>query len=68
MPTLRKRRDGRVYVWREHGDVAHLTELRELSWPAWTACGRPIKREWRARVDGVLRPLCVRCSRLKDRG
>lgn len=64
--VLGKRRDHRVYVWREYGTVAHLTESRYLSIPMWTACGRPIPRTWRARVEGVLRPLCARCARQPD--
>lgn len=73
---LGRRKDGRVYVWREYGTVAHLTESAILGLPAWTVCGRLIPRNWRARTEGALRPLCSYCTRwdamvaagLKDRG
>ena len=61
--SLEARADGRVYTWREYGNVAHLTELPIVNWPAWTVCGRPVGAEWRIRSDGVLRPLCSYCSR-----
>ena len=63
MISLGARPDGRVYVWREYGNVAHLTESAVLSLPAWTVCGRLIPRQWRTRAEGVLRPLCSYCAR-----
>lgn len=60
---LPERADGRAYVWREYGSVAHLTESSMLSLPAWTVCGRLIPRQWRTRMGDVLRPLCSYCAR-----
>jgi len=57
------RDDGRAYVWRKYGNVAHLTETASLSFPAWTVCGRQIPTQWRTRMEGVLRPLCSYCTR-----
>lgn len=38
--VLGRRADGRSYVWREYGTIAHLTALYSPSTPGWTACGR----------------------------
>ena len=63
--VLGRRKDGRTYVWREYGSIAHLT----LDWPGrpgWTCCNRPIPASWRTRPEGVLRPLCSRCAKFED--
>jgi hypothetical protein len=65
--VLGRREDGRAYVWREYGTIAHLTALNPYVPKAvFTACNRPIPIGWRWRNEGVLRPLCPRCAKVDE--